>query len=543
MRWAGVMLAGLGIVLGARALGQMRAGGSTPELASANIPAGLRCLQRAYPEHVCGVTSAELALCDGRRLIYDDGRSKSYAERLDDPDLEDTMAQPYDVSQPLPPPPNVEPGRVRHSALFDAMYGASAAQVQSHLTSIPWLPGVSGRKLQVSKVNGVDARLRAVSQALLQLPASLRAQVAEVAGAFNYRPIAGTERKSAHSYGIAIDVAPQLADYWRWREHGIEPPQRYRNRIPRAIVASFERQGFIWGGRWSHYDTMHFEYRPELLAADCTARAPTEVATTPPMFSWLEGRAGQPLRERIEPPAGYQRVAVAAGSFGAWLRELPLRPGRGIVHLHDGADKSSQDLHVAVIDIDTGKRDLQQCADAVMRLRAEYLFASGRADEVCFNSASGDAMPYASYRRGLRPPRGQGGPWSPQTTPDPSWSGFRGYLDRVFTIANTASLARELEVLRDPAQIAGGDVYIEPARGGRYGHAVLVLDVAQSAAGERVFLIAQSYMPAQDMHVLANLQDPSRSPWYRAPGDGSLQTPEWPFPKSSLKRFGASCHH
>jgi hypothetical protein len=258
-------------------------------------------------------------------------------------------------------------------------------------------------------------------------------------------------------------------------------------------------------------------------------------------YAWPH-TATESLRQRIAPPAGFERAPLAAGSFGAWLRELPVEPGRGTVHLYDGRNKPAQDLHAAVIAIDTGKRDLQQCADAVMRLRAEYLFGTHQPDEVCFRAVSGDAMPYASYRKGLRPPKGRAAPWSAQAEPDSSWTGFRAYLDRVFGIANTASLARELEPVRDVRTITAGDVYIEGAQGGRFGHAVLVLDVAQNSAGERLFLIAQSYMPAQDVHVLINPVEPKLGAWYRAPANGSLETPEWSFPSGSLRRFANSCH-
>jgi hypothetical protein len=211
------------------------------------------------------------------------------------------------------------------------------------------------------------------------------------------------------------------------------------------------------------------------------------------------------------------------------------------VRLHDGSIKPLQQVHAAVVDIDVGRRDLQQCADAVMRLRAEFLFGVGRADEVCFRSVGGDPMPYRAYRRGLRSPAGRASPWSPLAAADDSHAGFRTYLDRVFGIANTASLSRELRSVAQARQVEAGDVYIEAARGGRFGHAVLVIDVAADAAGERLFLIAQSYMPAQDMHVLVNPGERGLSPWYRTTADGSLRTPEWDFPAGALRRFGASC--
>jgi hypothetical protein len=202
---------------------------------------------------------------------------------------------------------------------------------------------------------------------------------------------------------------------------------------------------------------------------------------------------------------------------------------------------SPQNNHLAVVDIDIGTRDLQQCADAVIRLRAEYLFDKGRYDQICFRAVSGDPMPYRSYRRGMRPPRGKAGPWTFKAGADNSRVAFRRYLDCVFRVANTASLERELRAIPDYREVEIGDVFIEAARGGKPGHAVLIMDIAQNQAGQRLFLIAQSYMPAQSIHILHNPGDRQLSPWYRPTADGSLFTPEWRFPPSSLKRFGPSC--
>ena len=506
------------------------------------VQPGLRCLQAAYPQHVCAVERNTLVLCSGQRLQYDDARVKTAEQRLEEPDLEDMLAEPYHRGATSAPESGSDPGRVRFAPLFDAMYGSNETLVRKRLTRVPWLPSVAKSSVEISTVNDVHLRLREVSAALERLDPALRAEAAKLAGSFNYRAIAGTERKSAHAYGFAIDVAPQLGDYWRWREKGLEPPRRYRNRMPLPIVEAFEAHGFIWGGRWSHYDTMHFEYRPELLG--CESAKPTPKLAAPPQppaaaprFSWATQADSRPLADRIVPPNGYQRVPLAAGSFGAWLRQVPLRAGRSTVRLHNGNAKPDQSLHVAVLDIDTGRADLQQCADAVMRLRAEYLFSHGRAEQVCFHAASGDALPYTSYRKGLRPPPGRGSPWTARAAPDASWAGFRSYLNSVFNIANSASLSRELIKVGDSRAIEPGQVFIESANARRYGHAVIVLDVAENAAGERVFLIAQSYMPAQDIHVLINPSDAQLSPWYRAPSDGALASPEWTFPAGSLKHF------
>ncbi len=231
-----------------------------------------------------------------------------------------------------------------------------------------------------------------------------------------------------------------------------------------------------------------------------------------------QGSAGK-LVERFAPPPKAQRVEVAPGSFGAWLRELPLRPAGTPVLLHNGAKKGRQDVHAAVIDIDTGKRDLQQCADAVMRLRAEYLWSKNQAGQACFLSAAGKTLRF-----------GGGG-----------YQAYRKWLDSVYNWANTGSLRRQLQPVRDAQQVQPGDVYVVGAGGGLpYGHAVLVLDVAQEPGprGQRWVQLSQSYMPAQDIHVLNNGQEPKVGPWFRVQADGSLGTPEWIFAAGSLHRFG-----
>jgi hypothetical protein len=216
---------------------------------------------------------------------------------------------------------------------------------------------------------------------------------------------------------------------------------------------------------------------------------------------------------RFPAPDGLSRLAVADGSFGAYLRRLPLLPGRPPVHLFDGREKGNQAAHVAVVDMDVGRRDLQQCADAVMRLWAEHMRAAGRQRELCFRAANGEMLRFFGPARG-----------------------FRSYMDKVFAFANTASLKRQLVPVGDPLRVEPGDVFIQGATAAGFGHAVIVVDVAERAGGARAFLLAQSYMPAQEIHVLRNPRDPE-SPWYTPTADGSLETPEWTFGPRSLMRF------
>lgn len=243
---------------------------------------------------------------------------------------------------------------------------------------------------------------------------------------------------------------------------------------------------------------------------------------------------GQTIETRIAPPPGYTRAAEAQNSFGNWLRNFPLKHGRPPVRLFDGRLKANQAAHFAVLDIDTGRRDLQQCADAVMRLRAEFLRAGNRADEIAFNFTSGDRLGWADWRKGVRPTvKGNHVTWQTRARSDDSPASFREYLDTTFMYAGSHSLEKELVTVgtRDPIQ--PGDVFIQ---GGFPGHAVILMDVVADASGHRMFLLAQSYMPAQDVHILVNPTDAMLSPWYRDGRTQPLVTPEWTFPAGSLRR-------
>jgi hypothetical protein len=183
--------------------------------------------------------------------------------------------------------------------------------------------------------------------------------------------------------------------------------------------------------------------------------------------------------------------------------------------------------------MDVGKRDLQQCADAVMRLRAEYLFRGPCGNEISFRFTSGDPARWHEWQDGLRPNvSGNKVRWKKTANADTGYANFRKYLETVFMYAGSASLAGELKAVADPSRLQAGDVFIQ---GGFPGHAVLVIDVAQNNAGKRVFLLAQSYMPAQDIHILKSFE--SINPWYTAKRTGALRTPEWDFRYTDLMRF------
>lgn len=228
----------------------------------------------AYPDFLQAIEGNTLIWKDGTRMPIDDGKGvKTREQVLADPDIEDTFEISYPVGEPpTPPGKDIDPGRARYLPMFNKMYGdCKKGEVDRHLTTIAWLPKKTHQKLRVTKVNGVAEKLAAVSAELEALPDSFNVYLVRSAGTYNCRSIAGTNRPSAHGQGIAIDIALKRTDYWRWEKPGPDGLYPYKNRIPMEIVRIFEKHGFIWGGRWYHYDTMHFEYRPELLMPETTS--------------------------------------------------------------------------------------------------------------------------------------------------------------------------------------------------------------------------------------------------------------------------------
>jgi D-alanyl-D-alanine carboxypeptidase len=233
----------------------------------ANAEAARR-LKAAYPDHVDGVAGSELIWRDGTRLLIDDAKgAKPAADWMASPDIKDIFRFPYPAGAPAAPPaPNVDPGRARPAAFFNKMYGdCRKGEVARHLVDVAWLPSRGRQNVKATTINGVAQKLAAVSAELDALPATLTKFLVPAAGTYNCRTIAGTEQTSAHGYGIAIDIAIKHAHYWRWSKPDAAGAPAWRNAVPPEIVRIFEKHGFIWGGRWSHFDTMHFEYRPELF--------------------------------------------------------------------------------------------------------------------------------------------------------------------------------------------------------------------------------------------------------------------------------------
>ncbi|MGE0022238.1 MAG: M15 family metallopeptidase [Hyphomicrobium sp.] len=231
-------------------------------------PPSLAHLVAAYPEALERIDGSDLLWRDGTRMPLDDGKErKPFADWLVTPDIADMLERPYPAGiGAAEPAADDDPGRARNADFFDKMYGdCRKGEVEAKLETVVWLPSKKGQRLAITRVNGVARRLDAVSRELDRLPAEFDKFLTPASGTYNCRTIAGTDRVSAHGWGFAVDIVASEADYWRWAPGGAAGKVAYRNRIPLEIVHVFERHGFIWGGRWYHYDTMHFEYRPELL--------------------------------------------------------------------------------------------------------------------------------------------------------------------------------------------------------------------------------------------------------------------------------------
>jgi hypothetical protein len=230
------------------------------------VAASVDDLVRAYPGFLAGFDGVNLIWRDGTRMPVDDGRpDKSMEEQLRHGSILDQLRLPYPVGAPLLPAPQLDPGRVRNGALFDKMYGdCRLGQVAPTLVPVVWLPQTWGHVVQITSINGVDHALDAVSHELDTLPAETKRYLYPLGGTYKCRSVADTGQTSMHGWGAAIDINVAYSDYWLWhRSAGAIPP--YTNHIPAEVVDVFERHGFIWGGRWLHFDTMHFEYLPELL--------------------------------------------------------------------------------------------------------------------------------------------------------------------------------------------------------------------------------------------------------------------------------------
>jgi len=252
-----------------------------------------------------------------------------------------------------------------------------------------------------------------------------------------------------------------------------------------------------------------------LISLSCSDNAGSSLRkiniTNTGVFSYPEDNPYTHIKN-IPLPAGFERSGPGTDPFAVFLRNTGLKKNT-TVYLYNGQPKRNQSAQFALLNIPVGNKDLQQCADAVMRLRAEYLFDNKQFDKIIFFDNDHTAYKFSQ-------------PFSRDN--------LTNYLDRVFAMCGTASLSKQLKPVTEFYHIQPGDVLI---RGGFPGHAVIVMDVAVNAAGEKIYLLAQGYMPAQDIHILKNPGNENLSPWYEVNDNYIIQTPEYNFRKSELKRW------
>ncbi len=243
---------------------------------------------------------------------------------------------------------------------------------------------------------------------------------------------------------------------------------------------------------------------------------------------------GMTLESRILPPEGFIRPMVERNTFAYYLRNLPVKPHGASVLTFSGDTIYNYGKYIAVVDKKIGNKDLHQCADAIMRLRAEYLYENGLYDQIRFNFTNGKTMYYSEWMKGKRiVVKGNTSYWvqsaKASNTPEDLWN----YLITVFNYAGSFSLSKEMLSI-DVNEMQIGDVFI---KGGFPGHAVIVADMAvNESSGEKIFLLAQSYMPAQEIHILLNPAK-NENPWYSLKDGDFLYTPSWSFNYNELKRF------
>jgi len=259
----------------------------------------LLCLMIAYPEYITNIEvsngSVYLIMKSGKKLCYDDRKTKNSQEKLANPDLQDTLEQPY----PLSPIMGVmkedfDPGRCRSYGLFSEVYGASKQAIEAKLTKV----NVCYNNYQFNKSSGAAGSLKTVMSELIPLSEgnhNVRKCLLPCSGTFNYRVISGTNRLSPHSFGIAIDLASDKRDYWKWSSK--EAGEKRLASYSKELVEVFEKNNFVWGGKWSHFDILHFEYRPEIIL-----KARYFTSSINPQKQWYEGAPFQqkPIKNIID---------------------------------------------------------------------------------------------------------------------------------------------------------------------------------------------------------------------------------------------------
>lgn len=242
---------------------------------------------------------------------------------------------------------------------------------------------------------------------------------------------------------------------------------------------------------------------------------------------------GNTLFTRFITPKGYKRVEADEGSFADFIGNYTLEPDGTPVYYFDKREKGGEG-HAAVFSMEVAEEDLQQCADSIMRIYAEYLYKSGRHDKISFHFVDGFVCDYNHWKQGYRVKFVDDKPhWEQVALSDDSEETFKKYLRIVFSYSSTLSMENESRPV-DISELKVGDIFI---KGGSPGHVVMVADICENEAGEKAFLLAQGFMPAQSFHIIKNPAH-SEDPWYyESEVKYPFRTQEYTFGEGSLKRL------
>lgn len=250
----------------------------------------------------------------------------------------------------------------------------------------------------------------------------------------------------------------------------------------------------------------------------------------------LINEKGLTIKDRILAPKGFTIINEETGSFGEYIQKFKLKAFGSPILKYDGSEIATQNLHVGIFDIDTGMKDLQQCADAVIRLRAEYLYKNKRFEDIKFHFTSGDLVTWNDYKNGVRAfVNGNNVSFRTTARADDSYQNFRNYLDLIFNYAGTISLNKETFAVLNTSDLKTGDILITP---GSPGHVVFIAGVAENEKKEKLFLLAEGYTPAQSIHILKNPDEPGISPWYKLDTKNTeTSTARYLFDVTNFRRF------
>ena len=285
---------------------------------------------------------------------------------------------------------------------------------------------------------------------------------------------------------------------------------------------------------WNQSETEHTSVDDQIAYSnteEITITTETEEQT--PEDERLINEAGMTLESRISVPSGYQRMEVEEGSLGDFLHQYPMKAYGSKVHLFDGSEKYNQSAHISVFDLPIENYNLQQCADSVIRMYAEYFWNTKQYERIAFHYTSGFLAEYPKWREGNRiKVDGNSVKWVKSAGYDDSYECFVEYLKNVFSYAGTLSMYCEEAVEIPLGEAKAGDVFLY---GGSPGHVVMIVDVCENEDGEKAFLLAQGYMPAQEFHLLVN-ENHLEDPWYyESEISYPFSTPEYTFQEGSLK--------